>query len=93
MDFSEFSQKVTLFIIQYFVSIILQVTNAKGEVWGQGVVFAVGDCNYGCVGSPQKWELHPIPKISYPSEEQAYQACGAIEILDAEKYLLEIGLD
>merc|ERR1712151_685482 len=47
----------------------LQVTNAAGEVWGKGVVFAVGDCNYGCVGSPAHWELHPIPKISYPSEE------------------------
>eukprot|EP00392_Amoebophrya_sp_AT5.2_P019245 g20007.t1 len=53
----------------------LQVTTASGEVWGKGVVFAAGDCNYGCVGSPSNWELHPIPKISYPSEEQATQIC------------------
>merc|ERR1711966_22670 len=56
----------------------LQVTTANGEVWGKGVVFAVGDCNYGCVGSPQSWQLHPIPKISYPAEEQATQVCKSI---------------
>merc|ERR1712205_84861 len=37
-----------------------------GQVWGDGTVFAVGDCNYGCIGSPGNWELPPIPKISYP---------------------------
>ncbi|CAD7923099.1 unnamed protein product [Amoebophrya sp. A25] len=64
----------------------LQVTTASGEVWGKGVVFAAGDCNYGCVGSPSNWQLHPIPKISYPSEEQATQICKSIEILDNVKY-------
>lgn len=64
----------------------LQVTNSSGDIWGKGVVFAVGDCNYGCVGSPANWELHPIPKISYPSEEQALQVCNQIDILEAQKY-------
>merc|ERR1712072_1646512 len=26
-----------------------------GEVWADGNIFAVGDCNYGCIGSPAKW--------------------------------------
>lgn len=64
----------------------LQVTTANGEVWGKGVVFAVGDCNYGCVGSPAAWELHPIPKISYPAEEQATQVVKSIAILDNKQY-------
>lgn len=63
----------------------LQVTTRTGEVWGQGVVFAVGDCNYGCIGSPPDWEMAPIPKISYPSEEQCTQACHSIKTLDAQK--------
>ena len=62
------------------------MTTANGEVWGKGVVFAVGDCNYGCVGSPNAWELHPIPKISYPAEEQATQVCKSVNVLDYRKY-------
>jgi len=60
----------------------LQVTakpEQGGVVWGHGCVFAVGDCNYGCIGTPDKWELPPIPKISYPGEEQAYHACLNVE--------------
>jgi len=64
----------------------LQVTTKAGEVWGKGVVFAVGDCNYGCIGSPGNWVLNPIPKISYPSEEQALHACHNLVILDKQKY-------
>jgi len=64
----------------------LQVTTKAGEVWGKGVVFAVGDCNYGCIGSPGNWVLNPIPKISYPSEEQALQACHNLIVLDKQKY-------
>lgn len=64
----------------------LQVTTKSGEVWGNGVVFAVGDCNYGCVGNPSAWELPPIPKISYPGEEQATQVCKQIRILDKVKH-------
>merc|ERR1712107_901155 len=29
----------------------LQVETRAGAVWGDGVVFAVGDCNYGCIES------------------------------------------
>jgi len=56
-----------------------------GEVWGQGTVFAVGDCNYGCIGNPGNWYMPPIPKISYPGEEQALHACNNVEILDKKK--------
>jgi len=60
-----------------------------GEVWGNGVHFAVGDCNYGCIGNPGKdgkgWILPPIPKISYPGEEQALHACINLERLHKKK--------
>lgn len=55
----------------------MQVTKkpeAGGEIWGDGSCFAVGDCNYGCIGSPPNWVMPPIPKISYPGEEQACHA-------------------
>jgi len=52
----------------------MQVTKKDGTVWGDGSVFAVGDCNYGCIGSPPNWEMPPVPKISYPGEEQALHA-------------------
>jgi hypothetical protein len=57
-----------------------------GEVWGKGVVFAVGDCNYGCLGNPPNWIMNPVAKISYPGEEQALHACKSVEILDGNKY-------
>mmetsp|Transcript_52730 Transcript_52730/g.122716 ORF Transcript_52730/g.122716 Transcript_52730/m.122716 type:complete len:464 (-) Transcript_52730:44-1435(-) len=66
----------------------LQVTHkpaagqAVGEVWGSGRVFAVGDCNYGCIGTAPNWVLAPVPKIAYPGEEQAYHACRNIRLLD-----------
>merc|ERR1712232_1109559 len=50
-----------------------------------GTVFAVGDCNYGCIGNPPNWVMPPIPKISYPGEEQALHACNNVEIMDAHK--------
>merc|ERR1719473_2015139 len=56
-----------------------------GKVWGNGRIFAIGDCNYGCIGNPKKWILPPIPKISYPGEEQALHACNNVEILDHKK--------
>lgn len=55
-----------------------------GEVWGNGGIFAVGDCNYGCLGAPPNWEMPPIPKISYPGEEQALHALQNLEILDKQ---------
>jgi hypothetical protein len=64
----------------------LQVTNRNLEVWGKGNVFACGDCNFGCIGGPPDWKegkgMPPIPKISYPSEEQATQICHSILIQD-----------
>jgi len=144
-----------------------------GEVWGKGKCFAVGDCNYGCIGNPPKpvnvelfkytesenqqkpllnklaetlsvqkldkaeiewqglivkdksgkplsaddlskipsdafpvsaclnapladgpprpakfeagWIMPPIPKISYPGEEQALHACNNVEIMDKKR--------
>merc|ERR1711976_585980 len=45
------------------------------QPYKKGDVFAVGDCNYGCINGttkgPPQWLLPPIPKISYPGEEQA----------------------
>merc|ERR1712136_546682 len=67
----------------------LQVETRAGAVWGDGVVFAVGDCNYGCIGSPDDWKLgkgmNPVPKISYPGEEQAIHACWNINILEKQR--------
>jgi len=64
----------------------LQVTDKNGNVWGNGDVFAVGDCNFGCVGGPNDWSngkgMPPIPKISYPGEEQGLHAVKNIKILD-----------
>eukprot|EP00747_Dinoflagellata_sp_TGD_P145351 gnl/TRDRNA2_/TRDRNA2_176579_c0_seq2.p1 gnl/TRDRNA2_/TRDRNA2_176579_c0~~gnl/TRDRNA2_/TRDRNA2_176579_c0_seq2.p1 ORF type:complete len:464 (+),score=133.02 gnl/TRDRNA2_/TRDRNA2_176579_c0_seq2:98-1489(+) len=59
---------------------------AGGGVWGNGTVFAVGDCNYGCIGDPPNWVMPPIPKISYPGEEQALHALKNLERLDKMKY-------
>lgn len=67
----------------------MQVTKKPsegGQVWGDGGIFAVGDCNYGCIGDPPHFEMHPIPKISYPGEEQALHAVKNLERMDAMKY-------
>jgi len=56
----------------------LQVTKKPtegGAIWADGSIYAVGDCNYGCIGEPGNWVMAPVPKISYPGEEQAYHAC------------------
>merc|ERR1712014_30745 len=58
----------------------------KGPGWGDGTAFAIGDCNLGCIGAPPNFELPPIPKISYPGEEQALHAVKNLEALDAAKY-------
>jgi hypothetical protein len=79
----------------------LGVKNKAGEAWGvdeQGYprVFAVGDCNYGCVEPEDKakcsppffseWPCPPIAKISYPGEEQALIALKNIEKIDKLVY-------
>jgi len=46
---------------------------------GYSRTFAVGDCN-------MMADLPPIPKISYPGEEQAAVACRQIEVIDSIYY-------
>jgi len=62
-----------------------------GEVYGAGNIYAVGDCNYGCISNgdknPSNWPLPPIPKISYPGEEQALHACVNIEAMHFNRTL------
>jgi len=49
-------------------------------------IYAIGDCNYGCIEekgkSPAEWPIPPIPKISYPGEEEGIIACANLEIVD-----------
>jgi len=77
----------------------LQVVHKDNQekVWCDGVVYAVGDCNFGCIGrpgkpaepqpgkepGPPKWDgpLPMVPKISYPGEEQAMHAVNNIKIM------------
>lgn len=61
-----------------FLQVVKKPT-AGGAVWGDGSVFAVGDCNLGCIGEPPNFDMPPIPKISYPGEEQALHACLNME--------------
>mmetsp|Transcript_43889 Transcript_43889/g.110245 ORF Transcript_43889/g.110245 Transcript_43889/m.110245 type:complete len:231 (+) Transcript_43889:2-694(+) len=68
----------------------LAVKTREGKVWssdeqGYPRIYAVGDCNYGCVegpGKPDDWPIPPIPKISYPGEEEAIIAIRNIEKVD-----------
>jgi hypothetical protein len=73
----------------------LAVTTKDGKLWGgdhKGMprFFAIGDCNYGCVPEdgkpPPQWPIPPMPKISYPGEEQAVIACGNLEKVDKISY-------
>jgi len=69
----------------------LAVKTRDGKMWGadhngQPRIFAVGDCNYSCVEEagkkPNEWPIPPMPKISYPGEEEAVIACGNLEKVD-----------
>jgi len=66
----------------------LQVTTRDGTIWGNGDIFAVGDCNLGCIGAPPDFKdgMWPIPKISYPGEEQALHALKNVERIDYNRY-------
>merc|ERR1719436_1639530 len=73
----------------------LAVKNREGKVWGAddkgyGRVYAIGDCNYSCVDEPGKkaedWPIPPIPKISYPGEEEAVIAAANIDKIDKLYY-------
>jgi len=52
-----------------------------GGIWAGGCAFEVGDCNAGSIGPKDNYELPPIPKISYPGEEQAMHAIKNVEAL------------
>jgi len=68
----------------------LAVMTRDKKVWGadhKGMprFFTVGDCNYSCVegpGAPPDWPIPPMPKISYPGEEEAVIACCNLERVD-----------
>lgn len=49
-----------------FLPQVTKKPSLGGQVWADGSIFAVGDCNYGCIGEPGNWEMPPVPKISYP---------------------------
>jgi hypothetical protein len=69
----------------------LGVMTREGNGWGlddKGLprIFAVGDCNYSCVEEkgkpPGEWPIPPMPKISYPGEEEAVICCTNLEKVD-----------
>merc|ERR1712048_80929 len=70
----------------------LAVITQSGEKFceknGYARVYAVGDCNYSCVPAddpsvkPSDWPMPPIPKISYPGEEEAVIASRNVEKTD-----------
>jgi len=79
----------------------LAVKDRDNNVWckdeqGYPRIFAVGDCNYGCItpisdneqmaggnpGAPSEWPIPPIPKISYPGEEEGVIAAKNVEKID-----------
>merc|ERR1712217_237904 len=73
----------------------LAVETRDGKVWSEDAkgfprIFAIGDCNYGCVPTPGKsmdeWAIPPIPKISYPGEEEGIVACTNIDHIDKLLY-------
>jgi len=73
----------------------LAVMTRDGKVWsedekGYPRIYAIGDCNYGCVEEagkpPHQWPIPPIPKISYPGEEEGIVACTNIDKIDKLLY-------
>jgi len=76
----------------------LAVTTRDNQVWsvdeqGHPRIYAIGDCNYGCVEhptdktlKPDQFLVPPIPKISYPGEEEAIVAIRNIEVVDKLVY-------
>jgi len=73
----------------------LAVKTRDNKRWGAdengfGRIYAVGDCNYSCVEEagkkPDEWPIPPIPKISYPGEEEAVIAVKNIFKIDKMVY-------
>eukprot|EP00451_Oxyrrhis_marina_P002165 CAMPEP_0204270908 /NCGR_PEP_ID=MMETSP0468-20130131/19160_1 /ASSEMBLY_ACC=CAM_ASM_000383 /TAXON_ID=2969 /ORGANISM="Oxyrrhis marina" /LENGTH=477 /DNA_ID=CAMNT_0051246499 /DNA_START=60 /DNA_END=1494 /DNA_ORIENTATION=+ len=57
----------------------LQVVTKDRKIWADGSIFAVGDCNQTFAD-----EIKPIPKISYPGEEQATHVCKSIKFMEGK---------
>jgi len=72
-----------------FMQVVKKPTEG-GAVWGDGTCFAIGDCNLGCIGEPPDFEMPPVPKISYPGEEQALHAVKNLEIIDHHQYVKKL---
>jgi len=66
----------------------LQVVTKDGHVWGDGSVFVVGNCSYGCVMESPDDEhgMPPVPKTGYTAEQQAIHAAQSIRALDRSRY-------
>ena len=64
---------------------VVKKPSEGGGVWGDGSIYAVGDCNLGCIGEPPNFEMPPVPKISYPGEEQAFHACKNVLAMEKAK--------
>jgi len=73
----------------------LAVKTRENKVWsadekGYARIYAIGDCNYSCVEEqgkkPDDWPIPPIPKISYPGEEEAVIALKNIDAIDKLVY-------
>lgn len=57
------------------LQVLVKDANNNDLIWGGGRIFAVGDCN-------MVQDVAPIPKISYPSEEQAAHVVKNIQVID-----------
>mmetsp|Transcript_75398 Transcript_75398/g.170680 ORF Transcript_75398/g.170680 Transcript_75398/m.170680 type:complete len:464 (+) Transcript_75398:92-1483(+) len=73
----------------------LAVETREGNIWspdekGYARIYAIGDCNAGGISSPDQkpedWPIPPIPKISYPGEEEAVIALKNIIKIDKLVY-------
>lgn len=57
------------------LQVLRKDSQGNDQISGGGRIFAVGDCN-------MVMDVAPIPKISYPSEEQAQHAVKNIQVID-----------
>jgi len=77
------------------MDLTLAVKTRDNKKWsvdekGYARIYAIGDCNYSCVEEagkkPDEWPIPPIPKISYPGEEEAVIATKNIVKIDKMVY-------
>jgi len=73
----------------------LAVMDRDNNVWctdekGHARIYAIGDCNAGGISKPgakpEDWPMPPIPKISYPGEEEAVIAVKNVLKIDRLMY-------